>query len=80
MFLCWNSGSLDSVNDTSKNNGTSSLDVVVEASVSRAISLKSWEWVLEVLKLDDDTVVELVDFKAILRHRRVSKHTLAIFQ
>lgn len=55
MLLGWDSGSLDGIDDTSKDDGTSSLDVIVEASVVAAITFERWEWVLEVLELDDDT-------------------------
>lgn len=47
-------GLADSVDNTSKNDGTGSLDIVVEASIHVLVLGKRWEGVLEVLELDDD--------------------------
>lgn len=55
VLLEWNARLLKSVHDTSENDGSSSLDIIVEASVSVAITLEGWEWVLEILKLDNDS-------------------------
>ncbi|KAL7356891.1 hypothetical protein ACKS0A_07064 [Histoplasma ohiense] len=40
--------------DSSKDNSTGSLDVVIEAGKSMAVPFKSWEWVLEIFKLNDN--------------------------
>jgi hypothetical protein len=48
--------SLDGVNDTSQNNGTSSLDIIVEAGIFILITVQSWERILPVLKLNDNSI------------------------
>jgi hypothetical protein len=55
VLLAGETGALDSVDDTAKDDSASTLDVIVEAGVQITITLKSGERVLEILKLDDDT-------------------------
>lgn len=55
VVLAGQTGALDSVDDTAKDDSASTLDVIVEASVQVAVPLKSGEGVLEILELDDDT-------------------------
>ena len=50
-----NLGLLDTVDETTKDNSTGTLDVVVEHSVGVLVALERREGVLEVLVLDDDT-------------------------
>ena len=55
VVLAGQTGALDSVDDTAKDDSASTLDVIVEASVQVTVPLKSREGVLEILELDDDT-------------------------
>lgn len=57
LVLARQTGALNSVNDTTKNDGTSTLDVVVEAGVSIPVALECGEGVLEILELDNNTII-----------------------
>lgn len=48
-------GLLDSVDETSEDNSTGTLDVVVECAVCVLVALQSGEGVLEILELDNDS-------------------------
>lgn len=56
VVLAGQTGALDSVDDTAKDDSASTLDVIVEAGVHVTVPLKSREGVLEILELDDNTV------------------------
>lgn len=56
MLLAGEPRALDSVDYTAQNDCTGALDVIIEAGVRTAVALESGERVLEVLKLDDNTV------------------------
>lgn len=55
VVLAGKTGTLNGIDDTTENDGTSSLDIIVEAGVGVAVTLESGEGVLEILELDDDT-------------------------
>ena len=54
MILAGDPGTLDRVDNTTQDNGTSALNVVIEAGVQTLIPFKGGERVLEVFELDDD--------------------------
>lgn len=56
LVLARQTGALDSVDNTAKDDSTSTLDVVVEAGVGIPVTLKCGEGVLEVLELDNNTI------------------------
>ena len=55
VVLARKTGALDSVDDTTEDDSASTLDVIVEAGESVAVTLQCGEGVLEILELDDDT-------------------------
>lgn len=55
VVLAGEAGTLDGVDNTTEDNGTSTLDIIVEASVGVAVTLQCGEGVLEILELDDNT-------------------------
>lgn len=54
MVLDGNARSLDSIDETTNNDGTSALDIIVEHGVGVLVALKSREGVLEIFELDDN--------------------------
>lgn len=56
VLLAGKSRTLHGVDDTAEDDSTRTLDVIVEACVGITIPLQSGEGILEVLKLNDDTV------------------------
>jgi len=52
LILAGETGTLDSVDDTTENDGAGTLDVIVKAGVGTLVTLKCGEGVLEVLELD----------------------------
>jgi hypothetical protein len=76
VVLAGQTGALDSVDDTAKDDSASTLDVIVEAGVHVTVSLKSREGILEILELDDDTIEASLVMVAIgrspERHVRIS--------
>lgn len=55
VVLAWQTRSLNSIDNTTEDNGAGTLDIVIEASVGVAVTLQSGERILEVLELDDDS-------------------------
>ena len=55
VVLARKTGTLDSVDDTTQDDGTSTLDVIVEAGVGVTVALQCGEGVLEILKLNNNT-------------------------
>lgn len=55
VVLARHTRTLDGIDDSTQDDGTGTLDVIVEAGVGVPIPLECWKWVLEVLELDDDT-------------------------
>lgn len=75
VVLAGQAGALNSVDDTAKDDSTSTLDIIVEAGVRVTVPLKSGEGVLEILELDDDTreaLLVVVTGKSPERHVRVT--------
>ena len=60
MVLDGDTRRLDGVDETTNNDGTSALDVVVEHAVCVLVALEGGEGVLEVLELDNDAVTRSV--------------------
>jgi hypothetical protein len=55
VVLAGQTGTLDSVDDTAKDDSASTLDVIIEAGVQVTVALQCGEGILEILELDDDT-------------------------
>jgi hypothetical protein len=72
VILAGQTGALDSVDDTAKDDSASTLDVIIEAGVVVPISLKSREGILEILELDDDTREALLVTVAIRRSPEIA--------
>lgn len=76
VVLAGQTGALDSVDDTAKDDSASTLDVIVEAGVHVTVPLKSREGILEILELDDDTIeaslVMVAGGRSPERHVRIS--------
>lgn len=59
LVLEGDAASTESTHDTTKNNGTGTLNVIVEHGVGVAITLERREGVLEILKLNDETITNV---------------------
>ena len=55
MLLAGESRTLDGIDDSTQDDGTRALDVIVEACVNVAVALQCGERILEVLELNDNT-------------------------
>lgn len=55
VVLDGNAGGFDGIDKTANNDSAGTLDVVIEHGVGVLVALEGGEWVLEVLKLDDNT-------------------------
>jgi len=60
VVLAWQTRSLNSIDDTTEDNGAGTLDIVIEASVGIAVTLQSGERILEVLELDNNSRISFV--------------------
>ena len=68
MVLDRSTASFHGVDESTNNDSTSALNIIIEARVDILVPFESWEWILEILKLDDDTVIMLV--RASRGHRK----------
>lgn len=57
VVLAWKARTLDRVDDTTKDDSTSALNIIVEACVGVTVALQSGERVLEVFELDNNTIL-----------------------
>ena len=60
VVLDRSTASFHGVDESTNNDSTSALNIIIEARVDILVPFESWEWVLKILKLDDDTVTMLV--------------------
>lgn len=73
VILARKTGALDGVDNTTKDDSASTLDVVIEASEGIAVALQCGEGVLEILELDDDTRSLLVHDQHMIQGRRLTR-------
>ena len=57
MVLDGSTTSFHGVDESTNNDSTSALNIIIEARVDILVPFESWEWIFEILKLDDDTVI-----------------------
>ena len=54
LILSRHPGSLDGIDETSEDNCTCTLNVIIETSVLSCVAFQGWKGIFEILELDDD--------------------------